>query len=60
MGANCPWMVNVHLEQRFKVDTGGDVTVIPESMYDQERDGELVSPSVPLKGPTDETPQMKP
>lgn len=30
------------------------MTVIPESMYDRRRDGELVSPSVPLKGSTDE------
>ena len=36
------------------MDTGADVTVIPESMYDQERDGELISSGVPLKGPTDE------
>lgn len=57
VGANSPWMVDVRLnnrQQKFKVDTGADVTVIPVSMYDQERDGELLSSSVPLKGPTDE------
>ena len=50
-------MVEIKLngvKQKFKVDTGAYVTVVPESMYDQKRDGELLSSSVPLKGPTDE------
>ena len=41
-------------EVEFKVDTGADVTVIPESVYRAERDGELQPASLPLNGPTGE------
>ena len=57
IGTSSPWVVKVKLndqELHFKVDTGADVTVIPEAMYCQERDGELQPCQVPLRGPTDE------
>ena len=57
VGTHSPWMVDVKLNSQnfeFKVDTGADVTVIPESVYSRERDGELQPSSLPLNGPTDE------
>ena len=38
----------------FKVDTGADVTVIPESVYCPNEDGKLEPASIPLNGPTGE------
>ena len=34
---------------------GADVTVIPETAYERERDGSLTTSIVPLSGPTGET-----
>ena len=45
----------VQLKNGFKVDTGADVTVIPETAYKYERDGYLVPSNLPLSGPTGET-----
>ena len=42
-----PWMVKLHLnnrEQIFKIDTGADVTVIPECTYRESHDGPLSPP----------------
>ena len=52
-----PWTAVVRLNEQdleFKIDTGADVTVIPESAYQPERDGELEPASIPLNGPTRE------
>ena len=49
------WSVKLQLNSRvqeFKVDTGADVTVIPETAYERERDGSLTTSNVPLSGPT--------
>ena len=42
-------------EVEFKVDTGADVTVIPERMYNPTRDRKLQPSTLPLSGPTGET-----
>ena len=45
------WRAKITLnkqETEFKIDTGADVTVIPESSYLQERDGLLTKVSEPL------------
>ena len=42
-------------EVEFKVDTGADVTVIPESVYRAESDVGLQPASLPLNGPTGES-----
>ena len=58
IASKTPWIVKVQLngdEMEFKVDTGADVTVIPESLYKVERDGDLQPSSLPLNGPTGET-----
>ena len=55
---NKPWKAVLQLNKRaleFKVDTGADVTVIPESAYHRREDGELKTASIPLNGPTGET-----
>ena len=52
-----PWTITLKLNGRnveFKVDTGADVTVIPESIYNPEEDGELECTGIPLNGPTGE------
>ena len=52
-----PWTVVLQLNNQaleFKVDTGADVTVIPESAYLPQKDGELEPASIPLNGPTGE------
>ena len=35
----------------FKIDTGADVTVIPDTEYDEKRDGRLKHSQMPLIGP---------
>lgn len=53
-----PWTAVVQLNKRaleFKVDTGADVAVIPESAYRPNEDGKLETASIPLNGPTGET-----
>ena len=58
IGASVPWIAKVQLngnEVEFKVDTGADVTVIPESVYRAESDGGLQPASLPLNGPTGES-----
>ena len=52
-----PWITELQLNNRaleFKVDTGADVTVIPESAY-CSKDAKLEPASIPLSGPTGET-----
>ena len=52
-----PWTVVLQLNNRaleFKVDTGADVTVIPENAYLPRKDGELEPASIPLNRPTGE------
>ena len=58
IGANALWLVKVKLngdDIEFKVDTGADVTVIPEQLYSAARDGKLQPSSLPLNGPTGES-----
>ena len=53
-----PWMSTVSINEgkiRFKVDTGADVTVIPENEYCSEVDGPLIPLSMILSGPNDKT-----
>ena len=57
MSANKPWTAVLQLNNRtieFKVDTGADVTVIPESGYCPNKDGKLEPASIPLNGQTGE------
>lgn len=49
-----PWMQNIKLNGEnvdFKLDTGADVTSIPEKMYRPNRDNELQKPRKKLLGP---------
>ena len=49
-----PWTITLSLnEQRvlFKIDTGADVTAIPEAKYDEAQDGPLQKSNRTLKGP---------
>ena len=53
-----PWMSTVSINERkirFKVDTGADVTVIPENEYCSEVDGPLTPSSMILSGPDGKT-----
>ena len=43
-----PWVTELTLSGQFKIDTGADVTVIPNTEYSRSRDGPL-SPA--LSGP---------
>ena len=57
VATNTPWSVKLLLNRRtqeFKVDTGADMTVIPQTAYKRENDGELVPSNLPLNGPTGE------
>ena len=48
-----PWMTTVTLNNRevvFKIDTGADVTVIPETSYVEEQDGKLEVSDRVLRG----------
>ena len=57
MSTNKPWTAVLQLNNRtieFKVDTGADVTVIPESVYRPNEDGKLEPASIPLNGLTGE------
>lgn len=48
------WMEKVTLNGdavNFKIDTGADVTSIPESLFNPERDGQLHKPLKRLVGP---------
>lgn len=50
-----PWREKVEINGEmvnFKLDTGADVTSIPESLYKPERDGELRMPKRTLLGPS--------
>lgn len=58
MSTSKPWTTVLQLNNRaleFKVDTGADVTVIPESAYCPKKDAKLEPASIPLSGPTRET-----
>ena len=58
IGASALWLVKVKVngeDVEFKVDTGADVTVIPERIYSERRDGELQPSSLTLHGPTGES-----
>ncbi|XP_034038462.1 golgin subfamily A member 3 [Thalassophryne amazonica] len=49
-----PWMQKVKLNGEnidFKLDTGADVTSIPEGLYSPDRDGKLQKPKKTLLGP---------
>lgn len=49
-----PWMEKVKLNGEsfyFKLDTGADVTSVPEKLYKAERDGKLQKPKKTLLGP---------
>ena len=51
--ASEPWMVTLLLNDRqllFKIDTGANVTAIPETTYDRSRDGPLNKSNRILKG----------
>ena len=53
-----PWMTKIMLngqEIEFKIDTGADVTVIPERNHDTTRDGPLAPPGRSLSGPSQQT-----
>ena len=48
-----PWTVVLDLnssQTKFKIDTGADITVIPETVYNKSRDGPLNSPDRILRG----------
>lgn len=50
-----PQTVTLSLNNRqvlFKTDTGADVTVIPEAIYDKSKGGPLLQPNGILKGPS--------
>ena len=52
---NEPWTIKIQVNRRpivFKIDTGADVTVIPEELHIQERDGPLKPARIPLVGPS--------
>ena len=53
-GKGQPWTVNLYLNnclREFKIDTGADVTVVPEKEYEKSRDGPLIPPDRTLCGP---------
>ena len=53
-GCSKPWITDILLNDelfQFKVDTGADVTVIPEKSYSETRDGPLSVPDKTLSGP---------
>ena len=41
-----------HLPQKFKIDTGADVTALSDTVYDESRDGPLQKPNRVLRGPS--------
>ena len=54
VASDTPWLINVQLNNRdleFKVDTGADVTVLPEENYQPGRDGALETTMRKLSGP---------
>lgn len=54
-GTKTLWSMEIQLNNlslEYKVDTGADVTVIPESDYQPERDGKLKPSNSLLSGPT--------
>ena len=54
-GTNRPWMIELKLNKHpilFKIDTGADVTVIPQNVYCKERDGPLRCATRQLSGPS--------
>ena len=54
VASGTPWLINVQLNNRdleFKVDTGADVTVLPEENYQPGRDGVLETTTRKLSGP---------
>ena len=55
VSAQKPWEIDIQTNGRpisYKIDTGADVTVIPETDYREEDDGPLQSTSRVLSGPT--------
>ena len=61
VASDTSWSVKLKLNDRtqeFKVDTGADITVIPETAYKRERDGDLVPSNLPLSRPTGEMRMM--
>ena len=50
-----PWTVTLTLNKcplKFKIDTGADVTALPDTVYDRSRDGPLQKPNRVLRGPS--------
>ena len=57
-GKGQPWTVNLYLNnclREFKIDTGADVTVVPEKEYEKSQDGPLIPPDRTLCGPGQHT-----
>ena len=57
-----PWTVTLFLNERqllFKIDTGADVTAIPETTYIKSRDGPLHKSNRVLKGPSEQKLHVK-
>ena len=57
-----PWTVTLFLNERqllFKIDTGADVTAIPETTYIKSRDGPLHKTTRVLKGPSEQKLHVK-
>ena len=55
VSAQKPWEIDIQTNGRpisYKIDTGADVTVIPETDYREEDDGPLQPTSRVLSGPT--------
>ena len=51
----CGWTAKITLNKQeieFKIGTGADITVIPQSSYQQERYGPLTQVNEPLNGPS--------
>ena len=61
-GSSKPWQITMLLNNsplEFRIDTGADVTVIPESKYDGTRDGPLRTPERVLSGPSQRPLQVR-
>ena len=60
-GGSQPWTIVLDLnssQREFKIDTGADVTVISEHVYNESRDGPLSSSNRILRGPSRQSLQV--
>ena len=58
---NEPWSIKIQVNRQpivFTIDIRADVTVIPEKLHTQERDGPLRPARIPLVGPSQHTLQV--